>query len=491
MHVRDRDYLFGRSTRKVPTEAEIVEMVEAIIPWSEPLPADREEPFSTAKMKSLFPEPEVSQLNSVKGVEIKPQIPLGDKLPAGFTYWGQWIAHDIITPTHPLQNHYSSRQVTPILNLDSLYGCAQGLPSHIFFDEYGMFKLADNGWDCLRDCGGAPLLPEPRNNDNAIILQFHVQWQRVHNRILRMLGGATPPFLHADPTVFYTARYFTTCLFHQLVLNEWLPAILDKAVYKYYFSGTLNGSVLMQPDCDVDRVPFEFSHAAFRFGHSMVRETYKLRGNDSFNLHALLTHQPFKGKAIPPIDWGLFFGEFAQEIQPINLIIVAGMGNIPIARNIAERNISAGIKASLATVHECKYRLCTYYPELARAAGLTLHEEEAVLEELKIDPMQQSASFYRLYQDERLPLWPYILAEAGAQEDNPGHRLGKLGSIIIADVMKFAIDQAAPESRASFSEVPDYGAFLHTFCSDIGVSDQSRLTMADLLTTGENNNERR
>lgn len=325
MQMKDKDYLFGETTRKVPTEAEVVEMVEAIIPWSSPLPDNTEQPFSSAEMAALSPRTEMP-VSTDTSLVVKSRIPLGDKLPAGFTYWGQWIAHDIITPTHPLQNHYSSRTVTPILNLDSLYGCAHGLPPHAYFDEHGLFKLAENGWDCLRDCSGAPLVPEPRNNDNTIILQFHVQWQRLHNRILRMVGGSKLPYLHENSSLFYTARYYTTCLFHQLVLKEWLPAILDKSVYDYYFSGTLNDSVLIKSDSELVRVPYEFSHAAFRFGHSMVRETYKLRGNDSFNLHSLLTHQPFKGKAIPPIDWSLFFGEFAQEIQPINLIIVAGMG---------------------------------------------------------------------------------------------------------------------------------------------------------------------
>ncbi|MBU2977708.1 peroxidase family protein [Alteromonas sp. C1M14] len=486
MDVEDKDYLFGKSTCRPPSSEEIAQMVEGIIPWSDPIADDTEGSFDTDALALLRQNVAAPVTAASPSVGVKPMIPLNGKLPAGYTYWGQWIAHDIVEPTHPNQNHYSSRKVTPCLNLDSLYGVEKGLPSHIYVDERGFFRLPDNSWDCLRDSHQTPLLPEPRNNDNAIILQFHVQWQRIHNNILNTLSTQPLPHLWDDGRYFYQARRLTTQLFHHLVKQEWLKALLDKSVYQYYFASTEPKQRLIHFTDQLARVPLEFSHGAFRFGHSMVRETYKLTASDSFNLHALLTHQPFNGKPIGGIDWSLFFGDYAQEIQPINLIVVAGMGKVPVNRNIAERNILAGKKVALATVHECKRYLMDNYPWLCQQTGLTVKESNQVLEELKIDPMSQTSTFYRLYEDNRLPLWPYVLAEASAQVDNPGHRLGKLGSIIVAEVLAYAMHKGVENNDKNTGAV-DSDVDLAVTCRTLKLPEPQVLTMADMLCQGAEN----
>lgn len=479
MEVEDRDYLFGKSTCQPPSTDEIAQMVEGIIPWSDPIADDTEGSFDAKTLSLLLQKSSGTSASNTPSSGKQLKIPLNGKLPAGYTYWGQWIAHDIVEPTHPNQNHYSSRKVTPALNLDSLYGVEEGLPSHIYVNEQGFFRLPNNNWDCLRDSNQTPLLPEPRNFDNVIVLQFHVQWQHIHNKILRALSTQPLPHLCDDPSYFYYARRLTTRLFHHLVKHEWLKALLDKKVYHYYFSATAPKQRIMTLSDEVARVPVEFSHGAFRFGHSMVRETYKLTIKDNFNLHALLTHQPHNGRPIVGIDWSLFFGDYAQEIQPINLIVVAGMGKVPINRNIAERNILAGKKIGLATVHECKRCLIEHYPLLCEQTGLTLGESDGVLEELKIDPMSQTSAFYRLYEDNRLPLWPYVLAEASAQSDNPGHRLGKLGSIIVADVLAYAMHKGLKHNENT-AEANDLGVI----CRALNLPEHQVLTMADILCQG-------
>ena len=487
----DRDYLFGKTRMPLPDKEEIAEMVAAIIPWSDPISETPEAPYTSAGMQALLTPASENPVHPPEPAESEKvvKIPLNPgKLPAGFTYWGQWIAHDIISPTHPAQNHYSSRQVSPALNMDSLYGESGGLPPHWLTDEQGFFRLPDNDWDCLRDNCNTPLLFEPRNNDNAIILQFHSQWQRIHNRILGSLCQSPEqalPHLCEDVSWFRKAQQITVALFHHLVIHEWLPAILDRQVYDYYFSEQPPAVTILGSDEYISRVPYEFSHAAFRFGHSMVRETYKLRGNDSFTLHALLTHQAERGKAIPPIDWSLFFGGFAQEVQPINLIVVSGMGGIPVSRNIAERNIAAGMKAELMTVQECKQYLEAEYPELFKGCGLTMDDSESLLTELKMDPMNQASLFYTLHRENRLPLWPFLLAESSAQEDNPGHRMGKLGSVIIADVLLHAINAAKKQLFPLKETQQELAICLDQFSKQCGVENAASLTMSAILCKKE------
>lgn len=102
----------------------------------------------------------------------------------GYTYLGQFIAHDIVPQTNPIPGR--SRDVLPYLNMDSVYGV--GSQTAALLDERGSFpirRLTPQGPEDLPRVDGVPNIPELRNDDNVIVSQLHLFWQRLHNVILQ------------------------------------------------------------------------------------------------------------------------------------------------------------------------------------------------------------------------------------------------------------------------------------------------------------------
>ncbi len=150
------------------------------------------------------------------------------KIPAGYTYLGQFIAHDLtFTPSsfssHPSFSNKKINYRTPSIDLDSVYGGGP-IASPIFYDQNKhqgrtsfyielseqvferkecKYKLLDfqrkrqgNGHyhkdsfesRSLREDGlekkFIPLIPDPRNDENFIVAQIHLGVQLFHNEVV-------------------------------------------------------------------------------------------------------------------------------------------------------------------------------------------------------------------------------------------------------------------------------------------------------------------
>lgn len=358
-------------------------------------------------------------------------------VPAGMTYLGQFIAHDIVTPTNP---NLRSRNVTPKLNLDSIYGDA---PLYLLnsapqttgiLNSRGEFEFTDIG-DHLeadfcrdirqeKDLNGDVLkehyianIPEQRNDENIIVAQFHMLWQKLHNKLLKSYA--------LDPL---QAREMVTLLFQCVVVEEFLHHILSKDVYQCSF--THNQDLFKWSG---DTLPDFFTKASYRFGHSIVRRSYKLQdGQPGVNIGDLFR----RGKKLKPqhiIDWHKFFSLTQQHTGRFDTKITSPMTNIPafhapnIASHIAAKNLLAGELAGLPTGLEITRSVMDQNEGLAERLGVT------PLTDLK------GASFEGLtgLEIDNLPLWPYLLLEA--QQISHGVCLGPVGSILNAEVLKWSI----------------------------------------------------
>ena len=341
---------------------------------------------------------------------------------AGLTYLGQMVSHDIVPPTRPIAN---GRLVTPFLNLDSIYGRSVAPDTfevkEVKSPQYWNTRdpvHAIVGHDVLRDRNGTALIPEQRNDENAIISQLHALWQRVHNYLREnyCISGLE-------------AQKFTVKTFQLIIIEEFLLEILEPSIYKAYF---VDNKKLM-PTRPSAAIPTFFSHAAFRFGHSIVRSDYRLRELPvrNFTLSELFN----SGKALPSdfvIDWRKFFGPKAQVGLKIDLAVTNVMRNVPEPRgthfnmaDVVSRNLQAGQSVGLLSGHEFikwlqRYHCCDY----CDLSPLTDYNSEFAQLGLVVKKVED------------LPLWPYILMEA---MDFGGENLGKLGSILVADVLKRAI----------------------------------------------------
>jgi Animal haem peroxidase len=223
-------------------------------------------------------------------------------VPSGFTYLGQFIDHDVTLDLTSLAEKQEDPNATrnfrtPRLDLDAIYGLgpdgspqlyarngskAGASPGPKFLigknmelpDPAGAFRN-----DLPRSPEGFALIGDHRNDENLIVAQTHLAFLKFHNKVVDMLaGGATP-----SNALFAEARRIVTWHYQWMVLHDFverltedgiIDSILEKGRQFYRFQTT-------------PYMPIEFSAAAYRLGHSMVRERYshnRIFDNTGFNL---------------------------------------------------------------------------------------------------------------------------------------------------------------------------------------------------------------
>jgi hypothetical protein len=155
--------------------------------------------------------------------ESSPPAPINDNptgTPSGFTYLGQFLDHDMTLDATPLGDAninidamVNSR--TPMLDLDSVYGGGQVGSPQLY--DGAKFKFSNpNGFeDFQRTATGQAVLVEGRNDENLVIAQLHIAFQKFHNKLIDQ--GLS--FSEAQRTVRWHWQW--------IVVHEFLPHIVD------------------------------------------------------------------------------------------------------------------------------------------------------------------------------------------------------------------------------------------------------------------------
>ncbi len=213
------------------------------------------------------------------------------QVPAGFTYLGQFVDHDLtFDKTNVMlgQNVSPSELVqarSPSLDLDSLYGAGPTDPgSEDFYQADGLHLRmgktvaiggigAKEGFDLPRGAGTTvaakrkAVIPDPRNDENLAVAQTHLAFIRFHNRVVDTLPASVPPTQR-----FARARGIVTRHYQWMLRTDYLPRICAAGVVNDVFNNGRKAFEVGVPATDVPTMPIEFSVAAFRLGHSMIRD---------------------------------------------------------------------------------------------------------------------------------------------------------------------------------------------------------------------------
>ena len=332
------------------------------------------------------------------------------RIPAGFTYLGQFIDHDITFDPTPFgaaaQDPSALRNFrTPRLDLDSVYGLGPDLQPYLYDrDAPGRLLVAEGPCrDLPRNAQGIALIGDPRNDENAIVSQLHLLFLRFHNRVLGEHGG------------FEAARRLVLRHFHWIVLHEYLPAVLGAPFTGPREHFTFAGEPF---------IPVEFSGAAFRFGHSMVRPDYGIValppvGEGPGGVPLFPNLQGFR--ALEPereIAWERFFKLAARDPQDSSAIdtrLAGPLFNLAEGEPVlARRTLRRGVKLGLPSGQD-----------LAGALGApALDEADLHLDGLDEELRESIAA--------ATPLWYWILCEA---QKAGGRNLGPLGRLIVGEVL--------------------------------------------------------
>src|SRR5919109_1382392 len=215
------------------------------------------------------------------------------QVPAGFTYLGQFVDHDLtfdrtqvmlgtnVPPTQLLQAR------SPSLDLDSLYGAGPQDPESAKFYEADGLHLkmgktnaaegipAKDGFDLPRGAGNTvakkrkAIIPDPRNDENLAVAQTHLAMIRFHNRVVDTLPGSVP-----QAQRFAKAREIVTKHYQWMLKNDYLSRVCAPGVVNDVFNNGRKAFEVGATPTDVPTMPIEFSVAAFRLGPSMVRRAY-------------------------------------------------------------------------------------------------------------------------------------------------------------------------------------------------------------------------
>lgn len=292
------------------------------------------------------------------------------------------------------------------------------------------------------------IIGDDRNDENLLVAQLHVAFLRLHNKLADRLNTSD----------FETVRKATRHLYQWLVVNLYLPAVCDPAVlarvvakkaplYSAFFARHRPADAAKMP------MPLEFSVAAFRFGHSMVRDAYdhnRIFGDAEPGTTQLIPLAPFNllfdftgGGAMPnagggprhealPDNWIIEWPRFITSDQgqraarkidtrlapPLNDMVKEAKG---VFRHLARRNLRRGYRLSLPTGQAC-----------IQAINATQGYDEQ-LPVLSAAQLSQGRDFMGAAGlDHHTPLWFYVLREA---ELAGGNHLGSLGSTIVADTL--------------------------------------------------------
>ncbi len=393
----------------------------------------------------------------------------------GYTYFSQFVGHDLTYDPTPLDGQYLEPQETPnyrtpYLDLDHVYGGGPKHSPHLYCGEPGaeIFKLgATTPSGYLRDLpieNGTVLIGDKedrRNLDNLILRQLHVLFLKFHNEAVKQLSAKPPTITGVENlgsgTIFERAGRLTRWHYQWVVRHDLLPRILHPSVWNQKNRTVWGPSQLKHPFA----IPIEFSLAAFRFGHSMVRNAYGLNCRQKRATLPELMARGHRPSPVPDdfvIEWGRFFdglphsGPVASssfidtsivgplhDLSPSIIRLSNRMEHSIEPPRLPVRTLLRGARAKLPSGQEVA-------DELVRR-GVIKSENCLTGSQLAQDICNRSGGALRsVGLEEKTPLFYYLLKEA--EVIGGGLRLGPIGSHIVATVIEGALE-ADPNSYLS------------------------------------------
>jgi hypothetical protein len=349
------------------------------------------------------------------------------RVEAGWPFFAQYIAHDLTADRSPLRVHADVEMLrnmrSPRANLEALYGGGP-VGSPYLYQRDDPAKLLENDGDLPRNQEGLALIGDPRNDTHVFMNQMQVAFIATHNRLVDYLRENRA----AEEVVFDEARRSLTWHYQWLIVNDLLPGLTGVELVDEVLD---SGPRYYKPG-DRPFIPLEFADAAYRYGHSQIRQLYRIQEGGPARpvFPDLIGLGPIGDRRV---DWALLFDvpgrAPAQRAKPID-------GQLP-------RSLIELPQAITGVVDEEAYRSLAAR-DLERGQGTGLPSGESVARYMHrkvLTPDEVGLAAFGWVQE--TPLWLYVLREAAVHHD--GDRLGEVGGRIVAEVL-IEVISADPES---------------------------------------------
>jgi Animal haem peroxidase len=384
----------------------------------------------------------------------------------GYTYLSQFVGHDLTYDPTPLDGPYldperTSNHRTPYLDLDHVYGGGPNQSPELYHGEPGaeVFKLGvttPTGYRRDLPIENDTILlgdrEDVRDLDNLTLRQLHALFLKFHNEAVKQLSADPPTMVgftdaHSG-TVFEQAQQLVRWHYQWIVRHDLLPRILDPSVWN-----RKNRTAWASPRNTAFAIPIEFSLAAFRFGHSMVRNAYGLNCRErrvTVSDLMALGHRPSRIEDDFVIEWGRFFdglpasGPVASS-SFIDTSIAAPLHDLSPAiirlSNTMERSIEPPRLPVRTLLRGARARLPSgqeVTDELLKK-GIIKSEDRLTTAQLTQDTCNHTGTVLEdVALTENTPLFYYLLKEA--ELITGGLTLGPIGSYIVAAVIEGALE---------------------------------------------------
>lgn len=375
------------------------------------------------------------------------------ELPAGYTFFAQFIDHDITLDTTtalkggPVEDVAKLPNLrSPSLDMDCVYGFGPEANPHLYESSASgrlMVGNATNPNDLARNEAGQAQIGDPRNDENLFVSQLQLLFHRFHNRVLESSLGEGAGFEEAQEKVRHHYQY--------LVVHDFLRRICHEKIFDFALERLEADQYPIFYEKDDHHglpMPVEFSVAAYRFGHTLVRSRYAANGKYP---DIDLFEEDFGTlgfSAVPPeltVDWRFllpvedpdcfhplsskrFDAQLADELIRLPNPVVGKRADAD-ERSLAFRNLRRGHVLGLPDGQSVAQALHDGgYPSLANF-DLKFDQIEGWD---RIDERFGDSGTGRERIEKSTPLFFYILREADLASD--GQRLGPVGSAILLEV---------------------------------------------------------
>ena len=347
------------------------------------------------------------------------------------------------------------------------------------------------GFDLPRGSSGSAaqrrraVIPDKRNDENLAVAQTHLAMIRFHNRVVDTQLGSVPPAQQ-----FQVARELVTKHYQWMIRTDYLTRIAAQGVVNDVFNNGRKAFEVGATPTDVPTMPIEFSVAAFRLGHSMVRNAYNWNRNfdaGTGTLDLLFTFSSTGGNLgndtrladIWIADFRRLY-DFSEANRPnltvpasrfnramrIDTRLVDFLGILPRGTfggtradegtpqaNLAFRNLTRARMVRLATGQQMARFLTNRGVNLTRLTRAQIRDGNGGANLGNLTQQQRQALLTNT------PLWFYILREA----ELGGGRLRGVGARIVAETFHRAIEGSEASIVRDTAFRPSLGPNNNTF----------------------------
>jgi hypothetical protein len=408
---------------------------------------------------------------------------------SAYTYFGQFIDHDITFDPSSFQEQKSDPDGitdfrTPRFDLDNLYGRGPADQPYLYDgikfilgDKLFLIERNPKARDLPRsvpafDGTRRAIIGDPRNDENVIVSQLQGMMHRFHNRMVDIMQAGNSNLQFDDVNLEVRRHYqwavvhdFLPKIVHGNVLNAISPAISDQTKSFKDHPPHLKFYKFPTPI-----MPVEFSVAAYRLGHSMVRPGYRV---NEFTDPLLIfdAKNPTNGLNsfgdFPKswaIDWQRFIDlglrsghetktDRVQRAYKIDTSIVFPLGHLP-----------KSVAGDEAVADPHKFNLA--FRNLLRGQKLLLPSGQDIAKKMDVAPIPDDKIIIFAANDKsaetdgdkgakapritdispsfkgKCPLWVYILAESRRNFYSSGRAcLGEVGGRIVGEVFLALLKQ--------------------------------------------------